>query len=60
VMMSLKPIVTTVRKSMNAKAMSVFDRAMLSKKYIIETINDQLKTFHRLSIVVTEVRQVLC
>jgi len=28
---------------MKAKAMSAFDRAMLSKRYIIETINDQLK-----------------
>ncbi len=28
-------LVTTVRKNMKAKAMSVFDRAMLSKKYII-------------------------
>jgi hypothetical protein len=36
-------LVTTVRKNMKAKAISAFDRAMLSKKYIIETINDQLK-----------------
>ena len=36
-------LVTTVRKNMKAKAMSAFDRAMLSKRYIIETINDQLK-----------------
>ena len=36
-------LVTTVRKNMKAKAMSVFDRAMLSERYIIETINDQLK-----------------
>ena len=28
---------------MKAKAMSAFDRAMLSKRYIIEMINDQLK-----------------
>ena len=35
--------VTTVRKNMKAKTMSAFDRAMLSKRYIIETINDQLK-----------------
>jgi len=36
-------LVTTVRKNMKAKAISLFDRAMLSKRYIIETINDQLK-----------------
>ncbi len=36
-------LVTIVRKNMKAKAMSEFDRAMLSKRYIIETINDQLK-----------------
>ena len=36
-------LVTTVRKNMKAKVMSAFDRAMLSKRYIIETINDQLK-----------------
>ncbi|MFT5815205.1 MAG: tRNA nucleotidyltransferase (CCA-adding enzyme), partial [Psychroserpens sp.] len=36
-------LVTTVRKNMKAKAISIFDRAMLSKRYIIETINDQLK-----------------
>ena len=34
---------TNVRKNMKAKAMSVFGRAMLSKIYIIETINDELK-----------------
>ena len=38
-------LVTTVRKNMIAKAMSVFYRAMLSKRYIIETIN--LKTLHK-------------
>ena len=36
-------LVTTVRKNMKAKAMSLWDRAMLSKRFIIETINDQLK-----------------
>jgi len=34
---------TTVRKNMKAKAMSLWDRAMLSKRFIIETINDQSK-----------------
>ena len=36
-------LVTTVRKNMKAKAISLWDRAMLSKRFIIETINDQLK-----------------
>jgi hypothetical protein len=41
-------LVTTVRKNMKAKAMSAFDRAMLSKRYIIETINDQLKNISQI------------
>ena len=36
-------LITTVRKNMKAKAISLWDRAMLSRRYIIETINDQLK-----------------
>lgn len=36
-------LITTVRKNIKAKAMSLWDRAMLSKRFIIETINDQLK-----------------
>ena len=36
-------LITTVRKNMKAKAMSLWDRVMLSKRFIIETINDQLK-----------------
>ena len=36
-------LITTVGKNMKAKAMSLWDRAMLSKRFIIETINDQLK-----------------
>ena len=28
---------------MKAKTISMWDRAMVSKRYIIETINDQLK-----------------
>ena len=36
-------VTTTVRKNMKAKVISTFDRAMLSKIYIIETINGQLK-----------------
>ncbi|MEP0354416.1 IS982 family transposase [Paraglaciecola sp.] len=36
-------LITTVRKNMKAKAISMWDRVMLSKRFIIETINDQLK-----------------
>ncbi len=36
-------MITNVRKNMKAKAMSLWDRAMLSRGFIIETINDQLK-----------------
>lgn len=36
-------LITNVRKNMKAKALSVWDRAMLSRRFIIETINDQLK-----------------
>ena len=36
-------LITTVRKNMKAKAISLWDRAMLSRRFIIETINDQLK-----------------
>jgi hypothetical protein len=53
-------LVTTVRKNMKAKAISAFDRAMLSKRYIIETINFQLKKFLKLSTVDIEMRQDLC
>jgi hypothetical protein len=41
-------LVTIVRKSMKAKAISVFDKTMLSKKYILETINDQLKNISQI------------
>jgi hypothetical protein len=36
-------LITTVRKNMKAKAISFWDRAMLSRRFIIKTINDQLK-----------------
>mgnify|MGYP000856709512 FL=1 len=36
-------LITGQRKNMKAKELSFFDRAMLSKRFIIETINDQLK-----------------
>ncbi len=36
-------LITTVRKNMKSKAMSLWDRAILTRRFIIETINDQLK-----------------
>jgi hypothetical protein len=36
-------LITTVHKNIKTKAISLWDRAMLSKRFIIETINDQLK-----------------
>ncbi len=36
-------LVTNVKKNMKAKLISAWDRAMLSRRFIIETINDQLK-----------------
>ncbi|ABN63608.1 transposase IS982 family protein [Shewanella baltica OS117] len=36
-------LVTNVRKNMKKKVMSLWGRAMLSRRFIIETINDQLK-----------------
>jgi hypothetical protein len=41
-------LVTTVCENMKTKAISVFDRAMLSKRYIIETINVQLKNISQI------------
>ena len=34
---------TTVRKNMKKKFISLWDRALLKKRFIIETVNDQLK-----------------
>lgn len=36
-------LITTVRKNMKKKFISLWDRAMLKKRFIIETVNDQLK-----------------
>lgn len=41
-------LMTNVRKNMKAKAMSLWDRAMLSRRFIIETINDQLKNISQI------------
>jgi hypothetical protein len=36
-------LVTTIRKTMKNKLMLLFDKIMLRKRFIIETINDKLK-----------------
>ncbi len=41
-------LITGVRKNMKAKAQSVWDKTMLSKRFIIETINDQLKNISQI------------
>ncbi len=41
-------LVTGQRKNMNAKELSFFDRAMLSKRFIIEAINSQLKNISQI------------
>jgi hypothetical protein len=41
-------LVTNVRKNMKAKAQSLWDKAMLSRRFIIETINDQLKNISQI------------
>lgn len=41
-------LVTTHRKNMKPKVLAAWDRAMLSKRFIIETINDQLKNISQI------------
>ncbi|MGL6177036.1 MAG: IS982 family transposase, partial [Vibrionaceae bacterium] len=41
-------LVTNVRKNMKAKAISLWDKAMLATRFIIETINDQLKNISQI------------
>ncbi len=36
-------LITTIRKNMKNKLMPIFDKLMLRKRFIIETINDKLK-----------------
>lgn len=36
-------LITNVRKNMKKKFLSLWDRALLKKRFIIETVNDQLK-----------------
>jgi hypothetical protein len=39
-------LIKNVRKKMKKVAISKWDKAMLSKRYLIETINDQVKKIH--------------
>lgn len=41
-------LVTNVRKNMKARLLSLWDRAILKKRFIIETINDQLKNISQI------------
>ena len=41
-------LITGQHKNMKAKELSFFDRVMLSKRFIIETINDQLKNISQI------------
>jgi Transposase DDE domain len=41
-------LITGVRNNMKAKAQSAWDKIMLSKRFIIETINDQLKNISQI------------
>ena len=41
-------LVTKIRKNMTNKLMDVFDKALLRKRAIIETINDQLKNISQI------------
>ena len=50
-------LITSLRKNMKTRFIPLADRILLRKRFIIETINDQLKTFPRLSIRGTAVRQ---
>jgi len=41
-------LITNVRKNMKARLLSLWDRAILAKRFIIETINDQLKNISQI------------
>ena len=41
-------LITNVRKNMKARLLSLWDRAILTKRFIIETINDQLKNISQI------------
>ncbi len=41
-------LITDVRRSMKAKFLSLWDKAMLRKRFLIETVNDQLKNISQI------------
>jgi len=41
-------LITNVKKNMKARLISLWDRAILAKRFIIETINDQLKNISQI------------
>jgi hypothetical protein len=41
-------LITTVRRNMKNKLMNIFDKILLRKRSIIETINDQLKNISQI------------
>jgi hypothetical protein len=41
-------LITTIRKNMKNQLMSVVDKVLLRKRFIIETINDQLKNISQI------------
>jgi len=41
-------LVTNIRKNMKKKFISLWDKAMLKKRFIIETVNDQLKNISQI------------
>ncbi|PHM68391.1 transposase [Xenorhabdus kozodoii] len=41
-------LITNVRRSMKAKFLSLWDKAMLRKRFLIETVNDQLKNISQI------------
>ena len=46
--LGISKLVTGIRKNMKARMMSLWDRLMLRKRYIIETIFDQLKNISQI------------
>ncbi|OTA14775.1 transposase [Xenorhabdus vietnamensis] len=41
-------MITNVRRNMKAKFLSLWDKAMLRKRFLIETVNDQLKNISQI------------
>ncbi|KLU14299.1 MULTISPECIES: IS982 family transposase [Xenorhabdus] len=41
-------LITNVRRNMKAKFLSLWDKAMLRKRFLIETVNDQLKNISQI------------